>query len=586
MALDEYLFGRVMRYFRTRKTGQDADGVKVLLEGVKPRLTILARAFTGQPVELFPAIKEGGYKGNSFFLPEHCDHYSSYETNLSFYLFRILFLSVQQKLRYNWYRVEPLPDHAALLNARQHAPQVLHALFDEYPLAHDLHHQLLAEAGEENNQGSHENWLYGKWMADTPAHAPLQDIQELPAGGLLAHPKDLPETIMHARPVEEIINLAVDIRQQEDYVLTHNFEKVETADEFSGSWRDFDGEDELESHQDALDELTMKYTVRVNDTVHSVYETGYTGNANVAESKEAVSEGHYVLYDEWDCYKKRYRKDHSKVYPVRQPFADAAYYEQTILDNKLLLNQLRKMLTSLSNKWQQQRLQAQGREIDADMATDRYADLVAGHTPSDRIYISDRKKETELSLLLLIDLSLSSDSYAAGNRVIDVARQTAILFGEILNEFGIDFSIYGFYSKTRNYTAYVTLKDFDDKWSLASTNVGGPQPEGYTRIGPALRHSGALLRERPAKNKWLILLSDGKPNDFDRYEGRYGMGDVKQALRELGANQVNTYALAIEAAARHYLPQMFGQDHYQVISSPTALFTTLIKLYDRIRYSG
>ena len=30
--------------------------------------------------------------------------------------------------------------------------------------------------------------------------------------------------------------------------MTHNFEKVETADEFNGAWRDFDGEDELEDH--------------------------------------------------------------------------------------------------------------------------------------------------------------------------------------------------------------------------------------------------------------------------------------------------------------------------------------------------
>jgi nitric oxide reductase NorD protein len=186
----------------------------------------------------------------------------------------------------------------------------------------------------------------------------------------------------------------------------------------------------------------------------------------------------------------------------------------------------------------------------------------------------------------LQDISLSSDSYAAGNRVIDVAKQTAILFGEILNEYTIDFSIHGFYSKTRNYTSYITVKSFEEKWDTAKYRTGTLQPSGYTRIGPALRHSGALLQNRDTKNKWVILLSDGKPNDYDRYEGKYGINDVKQALRELHQNNIHTYALAIEATAKYYLPQMFGHDQYQIVSSPVELLKSLVKLYERIRYGG
>jgi len=57
----------------------------------------------------------------------------------------------------------------------------------------------------------------------------------------------------------------------------------------------------------------------------------------------------------------------------------------------------------------------------------------------------------------------------------------------------------------------------------------------------------------------MILISDGKPNDYDKYEGKYGVNDVKQALRELNERNINTYALAIEASAKFYLPQMFGE---------------------------
>ncbi|RBL91698.1 nitric oxide reductase activation protein NorD [Chitinophaga flava] len=586
MALDELIFAKVVRYLRTRKATAARNAHAVLLEEVRPRMLILARALTGQPVELYPAVREGGCKGNDFFLPEKSAWYDNRELNYTFYLFRILYLSAQQKLRHNWYKQEVLSDDDALRLAQEHAPDILRYLFEEYPLSRDYHSLLSTKNMTGGEMPISNNWLYGRWMADEPMKAPQEPLASIPDALPSRLHEQMPRTIVQATPVEEIITLSVDTHQQEDYVLTHNFEKVETADEFSGSWRDFDGADELEEHEEALRELNMKYTVRVNDTAHSVYETGYTANTQVAESNDAEAEGHFIAYDEWDYRKRIYRKDFSKVFPRRQQVSSTAYYDQTIAAHRAVLEQLRRMLTGIHNKWLQQRGQTHGHTIDIDRVTDRFADLAAGHTPGEAVYIADRKREKELSILLLLDLSLSSDSYANGNRVIDVAKQTAILFGEILAEFGIDFAIGGFYSRTRHYTRYVTIKDFDDPWAATRHLAGAPQPEGYTRIGPALRHSGALLQARSASNKWIILLSDGKPNDYDRYEGPYGIADVKQALRELTQQHIHTYALAIEATARYYLPQMFGQDHYQVLSSPAALFTTLIKLYERIRYAG
>jgi nitric oxide reductase NorD protein len=199
------------------------------------------------------------------------------------------------------------------------------------------------------------------------------------------------------------------------------------------------------------------------------------------------------------------------------------------------------------------------------------------------VYLSNRKKDKDVSILLLLDISLSSDSYAAGNRVIDVEKEVSILFGEILHEFNIDFSIDSFYSKTRNFSSYETIKEFDENWDTAKYKVGAIEPSGYTRIGAALRHAGARLEQRESKNKWIILISDGKPNDYDKYEGRYGINDTQQALRELNQKNINSYALAIEAQAKYYLPQMFGQNHYQILTNPVELLTALVKLYEKIK---
>ncbi len=170
--------------------------------------------------------------------------------------------------------------------------------------------------------------------------------------------------------------------------------------------------------------------------------------------------------------------------------------------------------------------------------------------------------------------------------MIDVEKEVSILFGEILNEFNIDFSINCFYSKTRNYSSYLTLKGFDEDWNKSKYKIGAIEPQGYTRIGAALRHSGAMLDKRSTKNKWVILISDGKPNDFDKYEGKYGINDVKQALRELHERQIKSYALAIEKEAKYYLPQMFGQGNHQILTTPTELLQSMVKLYEKIKHQS
>jgi len=546
------------------------------LKDVRPRLTILARAITGNPIEIFPAEREGGYKNNNFFLPIYFNELSTKEQNLGLYFFRILFLSVQSDLNINLIADEVFSE--------EKKQQILDLLFQKYPNSKEIYEELKTyfELNATPKNPADYSWIYGKLM---------QNDKEENTETILENFSDLVKksnaeqiiTTLQAKAVEEIITVEVDKKQQEDYVLLHSFEKVETAEEFNGNWRDFDGSDDLEKHENAIEDLNMKFTVRVDDTAHSVYQADFTENTSISESAETDTNGFHLTYNEWDFSKRRYKENYCKVYPKTQLKTDVNYYKNTISKNSSTLINLRKILTNLNNKIQQQKRQSQGEEFDIDAITDLYVDVHSKKTPSDKIYLSNRKKEKDLSILLLLDISLSSDSYAAGNRVIDVEKEVSILFGEILNEFNIDFSIDSFYSKTRNFSTYLTVKDFDENWSAAKYKIGAIEPSGYTRIGAALRHAGARLDARKNKSKWIILISDGKPNDYDKYEGKYGINDVKQALRELNQRNINSYALAIEAQAKYYLPQMFGQNHYQILTTPSELLQSMVKLYEKIK---
>ena len=586
MPLDEKIYGIFSNYLRKRKLSRkDLVERTVTLEVLKPRLTLIARAITGEAIDIYPAEREGGYKNINFFLPQTFSLFPTKKDNEDFYLFRILFLSTQKNKGFNYsIGTERITLEEAQTKALEYAPQVLQIVKNDFNWAkgkHDYFYNLLQSTQEIFDT----SWLYGKWMVDMPIVENKKQLKNFTDKVKLAQKKEIIETILKAKPVEELKSLTVDRKQQEDHVLNNYFEKIETAEEFGGgTWRDFDGSDELNEHQDALNEMQMKNTVRVDDPVHSVYQADFIENTTIAESAETDSTGYHVKYDEWNHSKASYKTDYCKVYPKTQLKTNPEYYKKTLRDNASTLLGLRKMLTTVNNRYRIQRRQNQGDEFDLDALTDLYVDIKTGHNPSENIYLSKRKKDKDLSILFLLDISLSSDSYAAGNRVIDVEKQVSILFGEILNEFNVDFSINCFYSKTRNHTSFLTLKDFDENWDTAKYKIGLPQPMGYTRIGPALRHSGALLDLRDSENKWVILLSDGKPNDYDKYEGKYGINDIKQALRELNQRNINTYAVAIEAEAKYYLPQMFGADHYEILTTPVELLQSLAKLYDKIKH--
>lgn len=588
MGFDEFLFGKISNYYRKRKVVKlEQLDQTVSLEKIRPRLTLIARAITREEIEIFPAEREGGYKHNNFFLPEIFYGFEYKTENEQFYIFRVLYLCIQQRLKYNCSGTDQFSDGELQRKAFEASPEILKELFMEFPDYEGIYLRLklLFEKQTKKNQLPDYTFIYGKFMVPGVADIKLKPGESGVIPGKKSDKKDPVKTVIKAKnKVESITSQQVDKKQQEDATIYHDLEKLRTADEFGGNWKDFDGDDELENHQEALKELKMQYTVRVDDDAHSVYQSEFVENTRIAEMENYSSDSFYLSYDEWDFSNRKYKKDYCKVYPDNSLAAHPTFYCETIRNYKTTLNSMRKTLVSLNNKYQQIRLQKQGDDFDIDAVTDFSVSVLSGRTPSENMYIDKHKREKDLSILLLLDNSLSSDSYVMNNRVIDIEKQVSVLFGEILHEFQVDFSIAAFHSKTRNHVNFSTVKEFDEDWNKAKHKIGSLEPQGYTRIGAPLRHASAQLRYRETKNRWVVLLSDGKPNDYDRYEGKYGLNDIKQALREMKSDGIHTYALAIEKQAKYYLPLMFGHDHFQILSSPYELLQALIKLYERIRH--
>jgi len=231
-----------------------------------------------------------------------------------------------------------------------------------------------------------------------------------------------------------------------------------------------------------------------------------------------------------------------------------------------------------------QRAQPEGDEIDLDAWVRHRVDAVgAPHGESPAVFTRRVRTERSLATLLLADLSLSTDAYATQTaRVIDVIREALYVFGEALSASGDPFEMLGFSSVRRQNVRIQHLKGFDEPWNTAVRDrVGAIRPGYYTRMGAAIRLAAQRLGERPERQRLMLILTDGKPNDLDVYEGRYGLEDTRhavQAAREVG---LIPFCITIDEAAHGYLPMLFGQQGYALVHRPQDLVDRLTRVYTR-----
>lgn len=77
-------------------------------------------------------------------------------------------------------------------------------------------------------------------------------------------------------------------------------------------------------------------------------------------------------------------------------------------------------------------------------------------------------------------------------------------------------------------------------------------------------------------------MTDGKPNDLDEYEGRYGIEDTRKAVREAARLGIRPFCVTIDKKAREYLPYLFGSSSYILIGNAGELPARLPLLYAQL----
>ncbi len=290
-----------------------------------------------------------------------------------------------------------------------------------------------------------------------------------------------------------------------------------------------------------------------------------------------LSEG--IWLPEWEYKKQLLQKDYVRLQPMI-----AARAEPCTLPIRLrrTARRLRGQFEALAPMRMWYKGQHEGSDVDLDAWMRFTTDRACGQVDADQGFYRDfRGGVRDLACLLLADLSLSTDSWVNNNaRVIDVIRDSLFLFAEALSTTGDRFAMYGFSSRKRQLVRYHTLKGFDESYSPSVRGrIAAIKPGFYTRMGAAVRHSTSILDKEQATRRLLLILTDGKPNDLDRYEGRYGIEDTRMAILEARRRGLQPFCVTIDEKAGDYLPHLFGTGHFVVIRKPSELPRELPMLY-------
>lgn len=425
--------------------------------------------------------------------------------------------------------------------------------------------------------------IWSEWI-ETP-----EDAGRLaPIGDSAARAADAEEdetadpTERDAPAVAALRRVDLESREEDSTPPIAPFERVETLDRYRGGKRDLDGADELDAHLEALEQADLGDLIRTNQPSHSFLKADFELGVDVADA-EADGQGPAgIAYDEWDAGRRRYRRGWCTVYPQLARSGEPAWAEQALRTHRDVVRRLRLRLETHRLGLQRAPRQTDGEEIDLDAALADHVDRRAGHGGDLRLYVRSKKRRRDFATLVLLDVSMSTDSWVQGRRVLDVAREAALVLGEVADQLGDRVQILAFASETRNRCQVWKVFSEGEPWALGKRRLAALEPRGYTRIGPALRHATALLGETPAERRLLLLISDGKPTDYDRYEGRYGIADIRTAIREAHAREIHTHGLAVDAVARDYLPALFGQGGFHILAKPDQLVESLTEVYGRL----
>lgn len=371
---------------------------------------------------------------------------------------------------------------------------------------------------------------------------------------------------------------AADQAERKDSLILHKFEAILSWAEFLNLNRrvEDDDDDSAKKAADDADEIGLGQISKAPATRLKLH----LDLAPEDVDREALS-GRFT-YPEWDVRTGAYVPNHCVVLASQ---ADPSDHQPTDDPGAARrIRAVRRQFEALRPGRVMTSGHPEGDELDLEATIRAATDLAATGNGTDRIWRQSRPVARDLAVSILLDVSRSTESQVTGGRsVIDIEREalTAMAYG--LDACGDSFAVHAFSSLKRSRVYVQCCKDFGEPMDPQVTaRIAGLRPGFYTRLGAAMRHISAELAEQTGKRRLILVITDGKPNDLDHYEGRHGIEDSMMAVREARRAGHRVFGITVDRQAKSWFPRIFGQGGYALISHPDHLTAALPQIYRQL----
>lgn len=297
--------------------------------------------------------------------------------------------------------------------------------------------------------------------------------------------------------------------------------------------------------------------------------------AKSIDSEEGLSLQGGLLYDEWDFRRRGFRKNWCTLSEKRIVPAKGTFVSNTMEKYRGQILQMKRQFEMMRTQQRFVKRQKDGDDIDLDALTEAYADVRAGLVPSERLFVRLQRDERDIAALFLVDMSSSTEGWVG-----TALKESLVLLSEALHSLGDRYAIYGFSGMRRTRSEIFHVKDFTEPYSEEiKGRIAAISPMDYTRMGPPIRHFTKILKDVDARIRLLIILTDGKPEDYDDYKGEYAMEDTRHALIEAKAAGIHPFCISIDKEAQDYLGHIFGVTNYTFINDVKNLPLRVPEIY-------
>jgi len=282
-------------------------------------------------------------------------------------------------------------------------------------------------------------------------------------------------------------------------------------------------------------------------------------------------------YPEWNHRTGAHMPDHTNVLE-----AEGIAAEHFTPDARLVAR-VRRQFAPLHPRRVMLPRQLDGDELDLDALIASQSDLAAGREGSDRIWQASRPMARDLSVAILMDCSRSTEAAVGDHSVIDTARMALAALSAGIDTAGDRLAIWGFSSLRRDRVFLTRAKSFAEPMRpIVTARIGGFRAGHYTRLGAAIRHASAELGKEGATRKLLLVITDGKPNDLDHYEGVHGIEDSRMAVREARVLGQSVHGVIVDADGQDWFARIFGRAGFTLLPNPNRLPRALPDIYQTL----